>query len=238
MREKVNEQGEFCKFSGVTIVANIKSIDGGFWKKIYDDLNNNGLIKSYYSLLPVESSHMTVLNLFCQMEVEHNKWKKLIESHLTTFKQLSAQLNENIFSPVITIEALIVSGVIQLSVGIPEEQTKLIYALAKQFNFEDRIPEFFHVTLAYNYKAFDDKTHKMISQQINSTINVIGASFYLDTPALCHFNDMTSFVPWDAQAYPFDQPAAFNISTSRFFSNNKLVNKSELQKSICCCKFM
>ena len=53
-------QGKYSRFPGITVVAGIRKNDIELWKQIYNKFDQCELLKNYYSLLPVESYHMTL----------------------------------------------------------------------------------------------------------------------------------------------------------------------------------
>ncbi|KTD14527.1 hypothetical protein Lgra_0558 [Legionella gratiana] len=222
MFDKIDATGNYIEFPGVTIIAPIikTSQENAFLHKIHQSLTSSTLLTQYYTPLPYDSYHMTTCNLYTRKEHDRD-WFKFITDKLEFFQNLFTQLQIQEFTPEISIAGLETGRALQLRLSLPENQKKMIAELAQAFDIEDRIPPFFHITLAYCYKKIDDeKLHqeilttleKIIAPYINQTIK-------LDVPILCYFESMKAFIPWDGGTYPFND--APRTKAKRFFEANE-----------------
>ena len=201
---KIDSQGKYCKFPGITIVSAFLPKDERLWKQVYDELDQCQLLKEYYSPLPFESYHMTTNDIYTEARDGGSDWKGFITKDMERWQRLFKVLNEKAFNPEITIEDLVVQGVVLFELKLNEEQHSIIKSVAEEFNISHKIPPVFHITLGYKYKAAEETVMNEIKKQLESTLTCLGKKFTLDVPKLCYFNDMTAFIPWDAEEYPFE----------------------------------
>jgi|TARA_R110002126_G_scaffold1177_4_gene7036 hypothetical protein len=85
--QKINSDGKFTYFPGVTIISGITRDELSFWDNIYSTLLSNSLIKENFSLLPTESYHITSINLFTKSSFVNTPWSNILKSnpHLFSF---------------------------------------------------------------------------------------------------------------------------------------------------------
>lgn len=201
---KIDSQGKFLPFSGVTVVAKAQEADKDLWKKVYESLSQNQLITQYYSLLPASSYHMTTINLFTKDEF--NDWGNFVSNILPGFQTLHAGLQKAAFEPTVVPETPLVFGVIMIRFRMDSSQQSKIYSVAKEFSVEDKVPNEFHVTLAYAYKKIPNSDLKKIAEDMNQLLITAfkdHPSVKFNSPELCYFNDMTQFFSWDGKSNPF-----------------------------------
>ncbi len=201
---KIDPQGKFSKFPGVTVVAAIQNGDVEKWRQVYSELETCTLLRQYYSLLPFESYHMTTSDLYTQKRLGLADFQSTIHKELTRFKELYQMLNDKPFSPEIILDSVYINNVVMfLEVKLKDEHQLIVKSVAEQFGITANIPKIFHVSLAYSYKEPDDKTIEAIKKEVENNLTCLGKTFTLDSPKLCYFNDMTAFIPWNAEKYPF-----------------------------------
>ena len=202
---KLDSEGRYLKFPGITIVAAIRQSDFEEWDKLYKELNKCELTKKYYSPLPTASYHMTTNNIYTERVNGGSNWNELVNKNLPRFQKLVKTLKEKEMFPEIHIKGIgIGQTIIHLDLKIPKDQEDLIRSIAKEFEISERIPTFFHLTLGYRYREIDLTTMGKIREELESNITFVGKNFILDSPKLCYFQDMTEFIPWDAEKNPFD----------------------------------
>lgn len=63
VRSKIDESGNFLKFQGVTVVASANSkVNLILWQHLHDSLSSIPIVTNHFSLLPIESYHMTTMS--------------------------------------------------------------------------------------------------------------------------------------------------------------------------------
>ncbi len=222
---KLNKTGQYTPFPGVTIISAIDPKQQDTWNRVHATLSACEPALPYYSPLPFQSYHMTAINLF--VEAQHpikstSSWRGFLSRKRDFFRQLNDFCKQNQFDPKIEIIGIEVSASIRLNVFIPEQQRNLIYTFARRFNLTTRLPDSFHVTLAYNYRLCSESQQQDIQSQLNERLlPIFGASDQLRllSPALNYFKDMTEFVPWDGQSDPFliERPVSPRLDSSAVF---------------------
>jgi len=201
---KIDSNGRYCRFPGITIVSAIRSEDLEIWTQLYNQLEKCENLKEYYSLLPVESYHMTTSGLYNQKRDGGSNWEGLLNEKLPQLRQLNKTLSEKAFSPEIIIDSLSLRKIgITLYLKLKEEHRQIIQEVAEKFGLADKVPKSFHISLAYTYKVPAEDKLKEMKKQLKSSVDCIGKTFKLDSPKLCYYNDMTAFIPWDTEKSPF-----------------------------------
>ncbi|KTD55637.1 hypothetical protein Lsan_3189 [Legionella santicrucis] len=210
--DKINSQGQYTEFPGVTVIANTSKSDAAFWSKIHNVLNSN-LVSSYFAPLPPNSYHMTAIDLYTEMADGGDNWGKFITERLSTLRQLHSVLEENKIYPQIKLKSIRASSVIQLQVEIPQEQRELIERIAESFNILHKIPKEMHITLAYQYKLVTGSDGEKLKKYLEEEIQRIFDEhplITLNAPQLSYFKNMEKFVPWNANKNPFT-PMRFSL---------------------------
>lgn len=218
--KKINSEGNYTPFPGVTVVADIQQSDDtlpNLWETIHTKLKTSAVISQYYAVLPWQSFHMTTCNLMTEAEAGDN-WTNYLAEKLTTFQKMRNWLKQNAFNPQIKISNLHTSDVLQLQLELPDMQNDTIQAFANAFGEQDNIPFSFHITLAYGYKdILSQEIYEQIVAEFVSIITpIMEQEIQLKAPTLCYFKTMEAFTPWDATANPFVQ------ATTNIFSQTLL----------------
>ena len=204
---KLDKEGRFLRYPGVTVVAGICQQDYSFWEKIAKLISKHSPIKDNYALLPYLSYHMTAINLFTEAGIGSANWKQFLHSRGKFFLALRQAFEQHPFQPKITLDSVIANGALQLLVTIPKEQEQIISDIAREFQVEINVPARFHITLGYQFKYLEHSELKAIREylekQFKTNPDLQKSQLTLDVPKLCFFEDMTAFIPWNAVGYPF-----------------------------------
>lgn len=204
---KLDSNGNYQTFRGLTIVSSINDEDFSFWEKVYNLIINNNQILNYFSPLPFESYHVTTTNLYTETYIGKENWKSFVLDKLDFFQSLNETLKNQAFNPIITFDSINVTGVINISVNLYEEHVDIINNIAKKFDIISGVPKPFHITLAYRNKNIDqnvaDEIKKQLTEEITDLTKLYRNQIIFNSPKLCYFNDMKEFIPWNATEYPF-----------------------------------
>lgn len=226
MTKKLNSEGKYLTFPGITVVSAIKEADKPLWQLIYEALNKNKEFTDHFTPLPYESYHLTAINLYTKDAIGSGKWRDFIISNSAFFQSLNGLLAEKSFSPVVSIESINIAGALQIMVTLPEEQIKIIQEVAKTHHVEARIPAVFHITLAYQFKYVEhevlEKLELELRQEIFSILKSHEGELSLTPPGLCFFNNMTKFIPWSGGGYPFPKSI---LGSNTLFSREEAPKK-------------
>ncbi|KTD33799.1 hypothetical protein Lnau_2091 [Legionella nautarum] len=217
---KINKDGKYTPYPGVTVIAGIGDNDNEFWQTLYQKLNSSPLICKYFKPLPYQSYHMTTCNLYVK-EWYFSRWSSFINQKLHFLQQLHVELSKTPIIPEITIEDLNVSDVLQLNVSLPPDQEEEIKAVAKQFGLEKKVPEYFHITLGYLYNfSINEEDFAAIKNECTEILATClkKEKLYLDSPQLTFFHSMKKFIPWDGKQNPFLESSS---NQSTFFNSRQ-----------------
>ncbi|KTD74559.1 DUF1868 domain-containing protein [Legionella tucsonensis] len=233
--KKIDDQGNYLEFSGVTIIAHAGQINQKLWQNIYHYLKSTSVLYDYFSPLPYQSYHMTTCNLYTQKEIPEN-WLSFISKKLTIFQSINKKLIELQFNPSVSIDAINYFSELKLILSIPPEQQTIIQQVAKEFDLENKIPNDFHITLAYGYREIDDEhVFKEIKNKIEELLKICQQyeqKIILSPPTLCFFRSMEQFIPWDGTINPFVvKSPAIHL---HLFSSKNGAQKNEVSKTSFC----
>ncbi len=228
MPAKINSEGRYLPYPGVTVVAAIKEADKPFWQLIYETITKNKEFTNYFSPLPYESYHLTTINLYTKDATGSRKWREFIVSNRDFFLSIKDLLTKKSFTPIVLVESIQIAGALQIIVTLPEEQIKIIQQVAKAHHVEMGIPTVFHITLAYQFKYVEtqilEKLRLTLKEELFAILKAQNSVLTLTPPELCFFNDMTKFVPWSGDRYPFSE----SIGDSKiFFSTEEESSEKE-----------
>ncbi|MDR3501000.1 MAG: DUF1868 domain-containing protein [Legionella sp.] len=199
IHKKIDAQGNYLEFPGITVIADVGNKDKDFWLHVYEFLNGTKNLRGYYAPLPYSSYHMTTNNLYTQSD-DANNWPTLLNDE--RFQHLHAKLMANSFTPTAKIVAIKASYALQLNLILPQSQYELLKVIADEFGIQNKIPKTFHVTLAYAYKELSDT--QIISTEIEQLASLcLKKALTLQPARLCFFHDMQQFFSWDGKSNPF-----------------------------------
>lgn len=207
MLEKIDDEGNFCPFPGVTVICFTEPSDDNFWREIYNHLMNSPTICKYFAPLPYDSYHMTTISLETSKEVGEENWNNFINEKLEHYKEIQKALAHE--SPMeVQFDLLSEAGGLTLQVKLSEKQTDKIFEFAKKHNHFEDIPMYFHITLAYQFNSMPTEDYKKILIELKPLENRLKQqkTFKLQRPQLCYFHNMTEFTPWDCEENPFEPP--------------------------------
>ncbi|STX51262.1 Uncharacterized protein conserved in bacteria [Legionella busanensis] len=205
--EKIDAQGRYCNYPGITIIAKINQKDENFWQKVQQIISQPMLAKQYYTPLPYQSYHMTTIRLFNRAECGQADWQALLISYKPFFKKLFDYLQQNQFTPEITLQEVSISETLHLSVSFPTNQNEHIMKMAEEFDLLGNIHRPFHITFGYLYKDIPLAHKQSLLLEINENLDSLfrhnGRLFTLNSPSLCIYKDMTNFLDWNGEKHPF-----------------------------------
>ena len=206
--KKIDSEGNYTEFPGVTVIASVGNQNQELWLGIYQFLRNSTVLLPYFKPLPYESYHMTTQHLYTQ-RAHFNNWVDFINSKLGLLQQLYQRLTKTPFRPELSIENMNSIGSLQLNVSIPPKQYDLITSIANEFGLQKMIPRVFHITLAYEYKMIEHESDYVAVQQEIATLLSLclkhQQKLLLNPPQLCFFHSMEQFILWDATTNPFTE---------------------------------
>ena len=90
---KIDEQGRFCHFPGITVVAHTSPASAALWDQALAKLSAHAAIRSSFVLLPTSSLHVTIANLYTAASVESagaGAWSDFVQCNLGFFRELHA----------------------------------------------------------------------------------------------------------------------------------------------------
>ncbi len=216
---KINHRGEYTNYPGVTVISQIDKHQLAFWDQIHACVSGICLSESerlvdFYTPLPSESYHMTAVNLFVKDDYpDITSWEECLTSGMS-FTGLETYCKNHSFYPSIMGLNVTVSGSIRLLITLPPLHEQLINNLAKKFDIEHKLPDVFHMTLAYQYKFCNTKLQQSMKEQLKErlvqALKPLTERLRLQPPTLCFFNTMEAYEPWDGQQNPFQSELFIN----------------------------
>ena len=235
MTKKLNSEGKYLTFPGITVVSAIKKTDKPLWQLIYEALKKNKEFTDHFTPLPYESYHLTAINLYTKDAIGSRKWRGFIISNRAFFQSLNGLIAEKSFTPVVSVESINIAGALQIMVTLPEEQIRIIQQVAKAHHVEARIPSAFHITLAYQFKYVEqevlEKLELELRQEIFAILKSHEGELSLTPPELCFFNNVTKFTPWSGDGYPFPESV---VNSNTLFSSEEAPKKGTFSPPMGC----
>ncbi len=206
--KKIDSSGNYTSFPGITVLSHIKKNELIIWNKLYSKLKESKIINEYYSLLPVDSYHMTLINLYTKAYTSKNiedDWKRFITNKNKMFINLDNYLSENAFIPKIPSVNMLLpkisNNTIAIEVPIASEQKEKVNEIANHFKLFKKVPSPFHITLAYSYKVIPAETYQEIEIEFNRIVNsnllIYNTPLNFENPKIYYFHDMTNFKLWN-----------------------------------------
>lgn len=210
---KVDQDGNFCPFPGITVIAPIAKTHQTIWQELHDNIKNTPEINQYFAAIPHASYHMTTRNLVTQEDVPD--LDEYIETNQIKLSTLNQRLHDNTFNPNVQINGILTNGAIQLALNfLNPQQQNTVMTVASGLRLDGWIPETFHITLAYQYKSIPKSKKEdivgLIADKINQAlVKLDNYTLELSPPNLVYFKDMTAYYPWNGKTNPF-KPCANN----------------------------
>ncbi len=207
-RRKVDEQGRYVSFKGVTVVADVTKTDIPFFTELYDALAEMPILKNYYALLPVPSYHMTTLNLFTKKD--DKSWAKTLTKRKADFKNIATRFATIEVMPEVSPQRITASTTIKLVVNVQSAYADEMHKIGSDFGIESKIPNPLHITLGYLYQDIPNDILESLRKELRKVLaallrahHYVDKAFILDQASLRYFNDMTDFPQWDGENDPF-----------------------------------
>ncbi|MCX7116295.1 MAG: DUF1868 domain-containing protein [Gammaproteobacteria bacterium] len=206
--EKINDQGLYTPFPGVTVVAKTRDEDDVTWQRVHAALFAIEALKPYYALTPFESYHMTAINLYTERGCAgEDDWHALIANNLPFFQKIHGACLTLQETLTVEIARIDVTETIRMVLRLSPAQQDMITALATSVDegLLEGLPGLFHITLGHNYRWIADRAvRKTLSDQVNEALKLLmGTTITLKPPRLTYFKDMQAFTPWEAKSDPF-----------------------------------
>lgn len=206
--EKIDKNGNYGHFPGVTVIAPIEREPNSLWKELFDCLNRDNLLTQYYTPLPFESYHVTTMTVCNERRDGGDNWQQYIRDKSLFFNGLFTTLSLNQNKTPMTIDSLTFTNTIMICVLLSEEQQHSIQTVAEQYGLEKKIPPFFHVSLAYQFKtpspSIFEQLKNTFQAKFDDLIKLYGDEYVLKPAQLCSFEKLSEFTPWDGTGYPFE----------------------------------
>jgi len=209
--EKIDTMGKYIIFPGVTIVADTSATDQAFFEEIYAGLQRIPHLKEYYSLLPVDSYHMTTNNLYVKNHAR--SWKEFEkEFKAGLFKKIHETLQKDPIVPEVKLVSIKAERTMAIILNAEKDQQDKIVNFGNKFKIEKFIPKPFHITLGYLYKDIPVSQQIIIREKAGELFNNLLVKYYSDKldhvfvlrpTSLRYFNTMLEFYAWDGQNKPF-----------------------------------
>ncbi len=225
---KIDSNGKYINFPGITVIAHPQEEDFNLLKSLYIKLIESPTITNSYAPLPLNSYHMTTVNLFTKVSDSSGSWESFIDEHLPWLEVLYHYTSEHPILAEGKVVGLKMGGTIGLVIELKAEDKSNIVDFAKKFEISNKIPPQFHVTLGYAYKEISEVERARIKKTLRELAkDLIGKPIRFENHRLTYFNDMTAFFPWDAKTNPFSGTTTQLISKKKTKSL-KLTRKARL----------
>ena len=193
-RRKIDAQGNYLPFPGYTIVSHALHPLPKPLIDLVTSLSTSEL-KNYYSFLPSQSYHVTI-----------NPIENVSDAHKSLLHEEQRRISAVDTRSVCTVDRLIRKKVIFIDVQFPAEQNPNFEHLLQtvrspalqQANVLHQYVLPWHLTLAYQYKTFENPDiERQLDQIIANCLQSSTSSFSipLDHIRICHYDDMTKFTP-------------------------------------------
>lgn len=201
--KKLDNQGNFQTYRGLTIISAVASEQKLLWQELYECLNNIQELKKIVKLLPPESYHMTLFDLVTEEKVKQN-WKTFVETQLPFMQEISETLNTHELNLSVSVEQVNLKSVLVIELKTEQEEQSMIDSLALKLDLLSHIPRHgHHLTLGYRYREGKDEDFNPIKEIVANKLNALFTKIKLSPAKLCYFNSMTHFEPWDGQKNPW-----------------------------------
>jgi hypothetical protein len=233
--KKIDEQGNYLEFPGVTVIANVGNTNQHLWENIHNCLLSSPTLCAYFAPLPLKSYHMTTCNLYTKKEYPWD-WLPFMSAQLPDFQKINEQLALMQFNPSVFIKQINFFPALQLMLTLPPDQEKIIQHVADKFGLQNKVPSVFHITLAYGYRGIDtEENFKAIQSEVHKLMVLCqqyDKKIVLSPPQLTFFNNMGQFIPWDGSSNPFlTQQTQANVFG--LFTNKTKQQETNFNSSAC-----
>ncbi len=185
---KIDSKGCYKPFWGSSIVANVGKNDEKKWKDLYSRLKDEPSFKEYFTLLPMETWHMTDISL----ETSGEKIQPLKSVYLDS---LAEKLKMILFEPTITVNSVHTLGIFALGVTPDKKYVTTLKGFAEKANLKSTRDGEYHISVAYQFKPAPMCVLAELKQKYQSIItDIFGSeSVKLDSPKIYCFQSMNTF---------------------------------------------
>ena len=202
VNRKIDVFGNYIDFHGMTVVSHVDQTLYSM-KGLLEDLNKE--FGDQYSILPLESIHMTIFNMFVQPEKYDDKTISSYTNKVKKFKSWAHTYVPHInYRFRVQINACYLANTIGIKVT-PERVDSVIAMrsqLKKLTKLEDKTLEHsvnsnpFHITFGYRYTTIKRENDNLRFKTLleNHSLS-IGTILTMKPAEVCEFNDMTHFEP-------------------------------------------
>lgn len=193
---KVDQNGKYVMFCGYTVISFLKERHEDIWKDFFSWMKTLKTFNKYFSLLPVDSLHVTIKNHICMTDKNYNDFSS---ENITIKSAKLCKLMDVV--PLCKITGMYALHSLGVYVDIinMEEVEKLrkmlvILGMKPEDNFK------FHMTFAYKYKEVPDNEKKSLEQDLKEIYEKL--KLFADNRVLnfekatyCGFLSMTEYIP-------------------------------------------
>lgn len=190
MTKKIDADGNYLQFRGITLISPLHEEQEGLWNDFVSHLEKVKHIKKYYALLPKESYHVTIINLFS----EKDDCGTLLNQIINNYKRIS-EIGDKINKLFKVTEEVMLQGMFltkTMHVNVKFDNTlEEFIDLNTEKEFKRIHP--FHITLAYKFKdgIENDLDAQNEIAELNKQLN--NKQIKIKKPSIATFNDMTKF---------------------------------------------
>lgn len=197
--KKIDENGKYKLFYGYTVISFLKERDSDDWKNFFNYVKNLKIFNKYFSLLPLESLHVTIKNHICVTDSNWVNYTSNIAEQITTKSANVCNIMD--ITPVCSVAKLYTSH--SLGVFLNMENDAEVQKLRKILVLMGMKPEEnfkFHMTFAYKYKEVPESEKFAFDMELNNIYMKL--KHFVDKRTLkfekakyCGFLSMEEYVP-------------------------------------------
>lgn len=211
--EKIGPAGVYLPFPGFSTVASVINHNekNKLFKTLHMRLNDSPIVTKYFALLPLDSYHITIINIETKTGKSEEGWKfwfqnqvdRLMDAH-SLFEEKSRDFNFRIAS----VDGSSTTPRLTLFAAVDTESEITLKGVVDSVGYLKHVPvQGFHITLGYQYNPYENYTvFPMIKQAVVAAlVGAFGESyqtiiFSANKPKVCYFPDMKEFIPLDNYA--------------------------------------
>lgn len=203
---KISHDGSYTPFFGYTVISFLEDSDK--LSDLLNYINQSRFIKKYYTALPLNSMHMTILNLCvfdrdeCIKKLNDDEFQSKLYVLQDMVDAIVSNERTNVALPRINLSNLKFQAGNTLTIPVDIVDEKRLQEVQqfrdegmKYMNIDDSRLKF-HITLAYNFKhirASDLSGLYTEFIELSNKIHNLG-TITLKEPQICFFPDMTKYI--------------------------------------------
>ena len=222
---KIYTNGKYKNFYGWTVISMVK--DRTTLKFLYNFINNDEIISKYFSALPTESYHMTILGIWntgakllpdqiknIEQNYTNRQADKIIEddSKTTNFfnpkfcinellHKIHSRIHMNTTTKIQIIGLVYTGNTIQIRIRETHNLDKInsLRDDVRQTCQIERKYSKYHITLAYQYQTLTPEDEMYLQACLQYMTNILkDCALEIEAPSVRYFSDMTKFIPYKA----------------------------------------